>query len=80
MFVCFSASIVQSKAGIAVAAYVCDAESRNEVRKTEINAFLRCQNQTFTSTNLVLNSSGDGTRQCNSLEFKAPERVLRFST
>ena len=28
----FSASVVQSKAGIAVAAFVCDAESRNEVR------------------------------------------------
>ncbi|XP_015752296.1 PREDICTED: armadillo repeat-containing protein 3-like [Acropora digitifera] len=29
---CFSAAVVQSKAGIAVAAFVCDADSRNEFR------------------------------------------------
>ena len=31
-FIFFSAAVVQSKAGIAVAAFVCDADSRNEVK------------------------------------------------
>ena len=31
-FICFSAAVVQSKAGIALAAFVCDADSRNEVK------------------------------------------------
>lgn len=34
LFLSYSAAIVQSKAGIAVAAFVCDADSRNEVSIT----------------------------------------------
>ena len=36
-FICFSAAVVQSKAGIAVAAFVCDADSRNEVKALSFN-------------------------------------------
>ena len=37
---CFSAAIVQSKAGIAVAAFVCDADSRNEVKDVKFHDFM----------------------------------------
>ena len=41
VFFPFSASIVQSKAGIAVAAFVCDADSRNEVKDIKFHNLMK---------------------------------------